>query len=96
MKKCNKEIYYCDNFLRLYSNSIKLENKYLKEWCDNNMDKIVWDSDLMDDLENMYFENCIPVFGDNLIFKNELSKRYDINAPVYREDSNTFRVQVYS
>lgn len=84
LKLSKTQKFYCDNFLRLLSNSIELENKYLKEWCDENMENIVWDSDLMTDLENCYFENCKPFFGNNKIFKEELEVR-NFNA-IYHDE----------
>ena len=92
LKRIKIQKFYCDNFLRLLSNSISLENKYLNKWCMENMENIIWDRDLMGDLENCYFENCIR-YIDNEFFKSEFITRDFKN--VFLEEVNPIKIIEY-
>ena len=70
---CKDKIFYCDNFIKLVSLSSK--NKILLDWCNDNMNKIIWDEDLVSDVETVHINNCKTYFT-HPFFIREVEKRW--------------------
>jgi len=72
-RRNSKKLYYCDNFLRILVN--QKNNKCVIHWCCVNMDKIIWDEDMLGDLETCYLDQAKSYVKTESMFVNECKKR---------------------